>query len=571
MSATFDTKAIRFPKLELPNSPFNGLSPIVVFAEQGLQAMPVNGSSNTDLQGNNQSINNFELNRVVFIIDSSISMKYTMENGQTKLDYLKQQLQSLPDNYLPQDTKLSLITFNHRAQDLSDGINKFSDLKSKLDQISYASSTNYASALREAQRIIQDDEKNSVTTNRSLIIFLSDGLDKIEKDETEKLVRGLRRLNASTFFVGVGHDYNMKRIINLASLAGFSGWSSSTVGDNTPELDVFNKLIPNMLNQILGQEHYLKVQADGNFQSLSIATDHYRKAIDPSNLVFAGYSSEVRAVLFEKHDNLSLRLKVGRSEQDLDEFIHEVSIYDSSDVAYLYEQLAQGIDSFQQVLIMEAIVSQNLPMLISLKDFVDPKKANILNEIINFMQKEKLNVEIGNQELFNDISQAGSIYARFVDGQVFNETSKGKGVETIISGNINLHSGNLGHIDEPISSKQLPPAKLPNAKAYQNIATDFKPKFLVSDSDIEVDLSSIFYKKKFTIGRQKSMDLFLRNEKISRTHVSIDYIDGVFYITDLNSRNGTYLNGKRLNPNESMPLQKGDKISICDLKLEFTF
>jgi pSer/pThr/pTyr-binding forkhead associated (FHA) protein len=49
---------------------------------------------------------------------------------------------------------------------------------------------------------------------------------------------------------------------------------------------------------------------------------------------------------------------------------------------------------------------------------------------------------------------------------------------------------------------------------------------------------------------------------VSRRHCQLNYDDGVLKIRDLGSRNGTYLNGKRIN---EAVIQAGDSIKIGPL------
>jgi pSer/pThr/pTyr-binding forkhead associated (FHA) protein len=68
------------------------------------------------------------------------------------------------------------------------------------------------------------------------------------------------------------------------------------------------------------------------------------------------------------------------------------------------------------------------------------------------------------------------------------------------------------------------------------------------------------------IGRTPTSDLTLVDEGISREHAVISWDEDHFSIEDLQSTNGTKVNGKRV---RSVELQDGDRIQIgCTL---FTF
>jgi hypothetical protein len=58
---------------------------------------------------------------------------------------------------------------------------------------------------------------------------------------------------------------------------------------------------------------------------------------------------------------------------------------------------------------------------------------------------------------------------------------------------------------------------------------------------------------------------------VSRRHVKIQYKSPLFYVTDLGSSNGTWLNGRRLVPNSGRPLRNGDELRLGQLKMSVRF
>lgn len=64
------------------------------------------------------------------------------------------------------------------------------------------------------------------------------------------------------------------------------------------------------------------------------------------------------------------------------------------------------------------------------------------------------------------------------------------------------------------------------------------------------------------IGRRHSCDLRIRLMSVSRRHCQLNRDGGVLQIRDLGSRNGTYLNGKRI---DEAVVQAGDSIEIGPL------
>lgn len=79
----------------------------------------------------------------------------------------------------------------------------------------------------------------------------------------------------------------------------------------------------------------------------------------------------------------------------------------------------------------------------------------------------------------------------------------------------------------------------------------------------------------FWIGRSKVSnvrnDLILSNGGVSKNHAYIEKINGKYYITDSNSQNGTFLNGKRLSSNVRTELPSGSKLRFCTDNFTFYF
>lgn len=80
----------------------------------------------------------------------------------------------------------------------------------------------------------------------------------------------------------------------------------------------------------------------------------------------------------------------------------------------------------------------------------------------------------------------------------------------------------------------------------------------------------IIEKFPFTIGKWKEqVDGVIINDNVSRIHARFEEIDGVYYVIDLNSKNGVYVNGIRNKIQEKVKIQNGDEIKIAALVYQF--
>ncbi|MEN8907774.1 MAG: DUF6382 domain-containing protein [Clostridiales bacterium] len=93
---------------------------------------------------------------------------------------------------------------------------------------------------------------------------------------------------------------------------------------------------------------------------------------------------------------------------------------------------------------------------------------------------------------------------------------------------------------------------------------------------ILVDLSGktgkdiVINKNKFVVGRMKKQtDFACHNNSVGRLHAEIISKRGEYYVKDLESRNGTYLNGKRIKGKKEYIISNNDRISFANSHFKF--
>ncbi len=69
------------------------------------------------------------------------------------------------------------------------------------------------------------------------------------------------------------------------------------------------------------------------------------------------------------------------------------------------------------------------------------------------------------------------------------------------------------------------------------------------------------------VGRGKDCDIRINHAFVSAEHFQVWYDEGEWYIGDMGSKNGTYLNGSKLK--KVRKLEEGDKISFGDIEFVF--
>lgn len=72
-----------------------------------------------------------------------------------------------------------------------------------------------------------------------------------------------------------------------------------------------------------------------------------------------------------------------------------------------------------------------------------------------------------------------------------------------------------------------------------------------------------------TIGRSEECDIHLPDRQVSRLHARITWTEDGFFLQDLDSKNGTHLNGQEVK-GAPVPLQDGDEIQIA-LRFKLAF
>ncbi|MFP4444807.1 MAG: FHA domain-containing protein [Desulfosudaceae bacterium] len=93
------------------------------------------------------------------------------------------------------------------------------------------------------------------------------------------------------------------------------------------------------------------------------------------------------------------------------------------------------------------------------------------------------------------------------------------------------------------------------------------PELTLKFKDNVINTYSLEGKKSFSIGRRKTNDLVIENLAVSGSHAKIEASEEGFVLSDLQSKNGTYVNKQ---PITTYLLKDNDVIRIGMHTLEFS-
>ncbi len=122
-------------------------------------------------------------------------------------------------------------------------------------------------------------------------------------------------------------------------------------------------------------------------------------------------------------------------------------------------------------------------------------------------------------------------------------------------------------IEETVTQEDYNPTCLLSDITEQPKAS---PMIQLKSPDEDQYSSIVINEFPFFIGKlRKNVDYCLEKSVVSRYHAKITKEEDKYYITDLNSTNGTYVNEKLLTSYDKQEIMQGDRIALANLNFEF--
>ena len=142
---------------------------------------------------------------------------------------------------------------------------------------------------------------------------------------------------------------------------------------------------------------------------------------------------------------------------------------------------------------------------------------------------------------------------------------------SIPKGNNLNHTGNEYNLDRKVSPVKDVRTELLCDNGNDTVLLKDTPDFpyLLGKND-GINMKIVINKSSFLIGRLKEeVDYEIKNSSVSKIHTEIIKRDGTYFIKDLNSSNGTYVNSERLKSNFEVEIKNHDIIRIANIEFEF--
>lgn len=166
--------------------------------------------------------------------------------------------------------------------------------------------------------------------------------------------------------------------------------------------------------------------------------------------------------------------------------------------------------------------------------------------------------------LFNDSSSFENEIRTYLIKLISDSNNLSSPKTMHLSSNLQNGSMSLESIQSSITGKHT----ISNHEEYQGISEKAERektmKLITMNSPTRVEI--VVDKPEFVIGKKQSMvdGVVSFNKMISRVHCKVVCDKSNYYIVDLQSANGTYVNNTRLQPNVSCKIKNGDIIRLAN-------
>ena len=114
-----------------------------------------------------------------------------------------------------------------------------------------------------------------------------------------------------------------------------------------------------------------------------------------------------------------------------------------------------------------------------------------------------------------------------------------------------------------------------NMYGQQNVtgAPQAQPTMTITAINSPVQMALTITQPEYLIGKNPGMvhGAVTHNPAISRVHCKISYVQGHYYLTDVGSANGTYINQHKVEPHQTVEISNGDYLKLANSDFVISF
>ncbi|SHK19824.1 FHA domain protein [Clostridium cavendishii DSM 21758] len=137
--------------------------------------------------------------------------------------------------------------------------------------------------------------------------------------------------------------------------------------------------------------------------------------------------------------------------------------------------------------------------------------------------------------------------------------------------NSNVDNNTNNNVNNNPPSVNLSKREISTEAAFETELLSTNYPFLLADKGGAIERIYIS-KDRFRLGRLSSqVDYTILNKAVGKVHAEIIKVGDTYVLVDLNSKNGTFINGERLSSNSEYPLRENDVVAFANEKYIFKF
>ncbi len=500
-------RAIRLEPLKDLGSSLDGRQPIVVFTEQGDNL----GSSvleNDELRKvcQSESLSKHKIGKILCLIECSNSMNRplskdkSLDNETTRFDYLKNTLTTLCQDLIPQG-ELILVPYNESAEVIdADNLTIDETIKS----LKTSSGTNLSEALSTASNILES--ANTASPNkRNLVLLFTDDYKANPNDDLTAEFEAFSKYNPLTVVFGLGPNHALSRFSSLAADMQASEWAYLPDGYASNEIAAC--FIEPLLRELRENDFFIEVDTNSEY-----AYSVNRPSVVPAKngISRVGYRSKSHTVILGESGVDPQEITV-KSETGMQSTQRNVPVVSWRDMAHGEEIQKYTAKIIAPALALHAYLCHDLHALQELSSRF-PKEIKYIDQYLDGMNRK----------------------IRFLKNAHASGTNKDRTIPI---------SDNEGNSEKLTRERQ--PTKPPTTELHSTGTPKLLINFGATSQDSQLEQLLQNNGNKVTVGRGTKCTIQIADSRISEQHFQIEKRGNAFYLEDLGSQNGTWIDGVR--------------------------